>query len=134
MGRHKVTINGKAFDVDLIDIKDNRVHMNIEGCEYEVLVSPEDHTKHESLDNRMQSTSKPLYDLYAPMHGIVSKILHAPGDLVPANTPLVIIEAMKMENPVCLPTPVVIDTIHISPGKEVAKGLLLISCKPSDRT
>lgn len=133
MRRHKVTINGKTYDVDLIDIRNHTVSMNIEGCEYEVLVTPPDAPTQQvsQPENKMQSTSKALYDLHAPMPGIISRILHAQGETVPANTPLVVIEAMKMENPVCLPNQVVIDRIHVAPGEEVAKGLLLISCLPS---
>lgn len=134
MGRHKVTINGTTYDVDLIDIRSTTVRMNIEGREYEVVVTPDGATTQASPpDNKIQSTSKPIYDLHAPMPGIVSKILHSQGDIVPANTPLVVIEAMKMENPICLPNQVIIDRIHVAPGEEVAKGLLLISCLPSDQ-
>ena len=42
-------------------------------------------------------------NIVAPMPGTVSEILVKDGDVVKADDELVILEAMKMENPICAP-------------------------------
>ena len=64
--------------------------------------------------------------LTAPMPGKVVRILVAPGDEVDAHQPLVVVEAMKMENEltaVCAGT--VID-VAVSEGDSVESGRLLV--------
>ena len=64
--------------------------------------------------------------LVAPMPGKVVRVLVAPGDEVDAHQPLVVVEAMKMENEltaVCAGT--VID-VAVSEGDPVESGRLLV--------
>ena len=64
--------------------------------------------------------------LVAPMPGKVVRVLVAPGDEVDAHQPLIVVEAMKMENEltaVCAGT--VID-VAVSEGDPVESGRLLV--------
>ena len=69
---------------------------------------------------------KRLKTLHAPMPGLVSAIKVTPGQEVENGTPLLILEAMKMENVITSPQKGVIREIKIEKGLAVDKGEVLI--------
>jgi acetyl-CoA/propionyl-CoA carboxylase biotin carboxyl carrier protein len=62
----------------------------------------------------------------APMPGTVIGVEVAPGDLVEARAPLVVLEAMKMEIPVHSPFEGTVTAVHVAPGDRVAGGAVLV--------
>jgi biotin carboxyl carrier protein len=66
-------------------------------------------------------------DLKAPMPGLVVKILVSPGEQVTAGQPLVVLQAMKMENELSLPRAGTVTTIGVAPGQTVEAGQILAS-------
>ncbi len=68
----------------------------------------------------------------APMPGRVVKALVAEGDDVEAGTPVIIVEAMKMENEVLSDGPGVVRSILVSAGDTVDAGAVLIEIEPHD--
>ncbi|MBK8500165.1 MAG: acetyl-CoA carboxylase biotin carboxyl carrier protein subunit [Flavobacteriales bacterium] len=70
---------------------------------------------------------KKVVDLKAPMPGLVLNILVKPGDTVRKNDPVLVLEAMKMENVIKAPADAVVKAIAAEKGKPVEKGQLLIS-------
>ncbi len=63
--------------------------------------------------------------LVAPMPGSVVQVLVAAGATVTAGTPLVVVEAMKMEHVVRAPHDGVVETIRVAVGDVVADGFEL---------
>ncbi len=57
--------------------------------------------------------------IYAPMPGKIVKILVQVGDAVETQQPLVIVEAMKMENQVNAQADGRVKAVHYSPGDQV---------------
>ncbi len=64
--------------------------------------------------------------LTAPMPGTVLRILVRPGDRVAARQPLLVLEAMKMENPIVAPYEATVKAIHVEEGARVSGGALLV--------
>ena len=64
--------------------------------------------------------------LEAPMPGRVVRIAVAVGDAVREHQPLVIVEAMKIENTVAAPRDGVVAAIHCTEGEAVAGGQVLV--------
>ena len=64
------------------------------------------------------------------MPGVVKELLVAPDQPVEAGQPLLILEAMKMENEIRAPREGVVDRIHVEAGQAVDKGAPLISLAP----
>ncbi|MCC7369551.1 MAG: ATP-grasp domain-containing protein [Chloroflexi bacterium] len=64
--------------------------------------------------------------LEAPMPGRVVRILAAPGDVVREHQPLLIVEAMKIENVVAAPRDGVVASVLCAEGDAVAGGQVLV--------
>jgi acetyl/propionyl-CoA carboxylase alpha subunit len=62
----------------------------------------------------------------APMPGTVIRVLVATGDRVEARTPLLVLEAMKMETPLAAPYDATVKAVHVEEGSRVAGGALLV--------
>ena len=63
--------------------------------------------------------------LLAPMPGTVVRLEVAPGAHVTAGTPIVVLEAMKMEHSVCAPHDGVVTDIEVTGGQQVDVGTVL---------
>ena len=64
--------------------------------------------------------------LVAPMPGLVVRINVQAGDEVQPGQPLVVMEAMKMENELRATTPGFVVAIRVQPGAVVEKGTVLV--------
>jgi biotin carboxyl carrier protein len=67
----------------------------------------------------------------APMPGRIVKVLVAPGDRVSAGQPIVVMEAMKMENEIKAKADCIIGEVLVSAGATVEGGAKLITLGPS---
>jgi biotin carboxyl carrier protein len=67
-----------------------------------------------------------LKQISSPMPGLVLKVLAAEGDEVTEGQPVLVLEAMKMENVLSAPTAGVISEILTQAGKNVNKGQVLV--------
>jgi len=65
--------------------------------------------------------------LTSPMPGKVVKLLVSEGDEVEAGVPMIVVEAMKMENELASLRSGVVQTIHVSPGDTVEGGAKLVT-------
>jgi biotin carboxyl carrier protein len=64
--------------------------------------------------------------LKAPMPGLVVRIQVLPGQPVQAGAPIVVLEAMKMENELKAAASGVVKAVRVSPGEAVEKGQVLV--------
>jgi biotin carboxyl carrier protein len=64
--------------------------------------------------------------IVAPMPGAILRLAVAEGDEVEERTPLLVLEAMKMEHPVWAPFAGRIVTVECREGQQVSAGDLLI--------
>lgn len=65
--------------------------------------------------------------LVAPMPGNILKLLVSVGDTVAFEQPLVILEAMKMENELVAPLAGQVKAIHVSEGSSIDVGKPIIT-------
>jgi pyruvate carboxylase subunit B len=63
----------------------------------------------------------------APMPGMIVSVHERVGDQVEAGQPVVVMEAMKMENELRAPAAGTVTSILAEPGKAVEKGTVLVS-------
>ena len=64
--------------------------------------------------------------LVAPMPGKVLEVLVAQGDVVEAGTPLMVLEAMKMEHRIVAASDGKVVAVHYTAGDQVAQGAVLL--------
>ncbi len=72
------------------------------------------------------SDADALKKITAPMPGLVVSVSCVAGDDIAKNHPLLVMEAMKMENDIKSPAAGKIKTIHVTGGQSVEKGQLLV--------
>lgn len=75
---------------------------------------------------RRRTTPAGRGDLRAPTAGKIIRVLVAPGDQITAGDPLVILEAMKMEQQITAPRAGVVSRVLCRVGEQVAAGTELV--------
>jgi biotin carboxyl carrier protein len=71
-------------------------------------------------------------ELHAPMPGLVVQVLTHEGEEVEAGHPLVVVEAMKMQNALVAPLKGRVRSIPVAPGTAVESGQLLLAITPEE--
>jgi len=62
----------------------------------------------------------------ASMPGRIVGVLCGPGTKVAPNAPLIVIEAMKMQNELCAKSDATVRAVHVQVGQTVERGALLV--------
>ncbi|MDJ0973869.1 MAG: acetyl-CoA carboxylase biotin carboxyl carrier protein subunit [Planctomycetota bacterium] len=71
-------------------------------------------------------------DVKSVMPGVVKEVRVAEGESVSNGQPLLILEAMKMENEIRAPADGLVEKVHVAPGQAVDKGAPLVNLKPPE--
>ncbi len=145
--RYHLTVNGRAVEVDHEDMQRGRSLLLIDGESHEVDIRFNGNDTDRIVF--LQGTDIPLriedYNLAqlrkragkaaggaresvlnAPMPGLVVDVKVVVGDTVKRHQPLVVIEAMKMENILKARTDGTVKAIHARKGQSVEKGEQLV--------
>ena len=142
------TIDGKAFEWDVIEVKNGSFHVikdfksyNVEVIKADVaeksflirvngnkyILSVKDKfdllLKDLGLDNM---NTKKVNEIKAPMPGLVLDIRVSEGDTVKKGDAILVLEAMKMENNIKSPTDGIVKKINVKKGLAVEKNQVLI--------
>ncbi len=143
-GQLYIQNNGTEQPVDLIRLGQSRYSLIIDGHSHEIGVDPsfdgytifngsrsgqylvEDYEiakikKAAGIDDSVKQLN-----VAAPMPGLIVKINCSEGDEVAQNQPIVVMEAMKMENDIKSPLNGTIKSIAVGEGDSVNKGQVLI--------
>lgn len=75
---------------------------------------------------RISSSESGAVSITAPMPGLIVKLLVAVGDVVKTEQPLVVMEAMKMQNELKAPKAGRVTRVAVEPGAIVQAGKLLL--------
>ena len=89
-----------------------------------------DHSEEVKADGKLKADKNNPLHLGSSIPGTVDKILVKEGDRVCENTPLMTVEAMKMETTVVATMDAIVDKIYVSSGEQVNSEDLLISFLP----
>jgi len=126
-GGYSVLYNNKSFFIRLISYdKENKLYsFKINENTYNICLADTNDLllRNINIDYNLQ---KKVLDLKAPMPGLIVNINVKKGLSVKKGEPLLILEAMKMENLIKAPSDLSIKKICVSPGDTVEKNELLI--------
>ncbi|MCB0546337.1 MAG: acetyl-CoA carboxylase biotin carboxyl carrier protein subunit [Phaeodactylibacter sp.] len=152
--QYKATVNGQfTFDnvtpeLDIAPMSDGRYHVLRDNISYHVEILYTDYNSksftikvngsvyevqledlYDQLVNRLGLSvlaQHKVREVRAPMPGLVLDISVEAGQQVLKGEPLLILEAMKMENVLKSPGDGIVKAIHVKKGDAVEKSLLLI--------
>ena len=125
---YHVLRNNKGYAVDVLNVDpgSKTVELRINHKYYKFQVNDKYDELLEKLGMDRHAGSK-VAEIKAPMPGLVLDVLVNAGDEIAINQPLVILEAMKMENVLKSPTDGSIKKVEINKGDSVEKNQLLIT-------
>lgn len=124
---YHVLLDHQSYEARLlnVDYQTKTFHFNINGGHYEVKLAD----KFDQVVNRLGLTvhsAVRVKDIKAPMPGLVLELQVEPGQTVAKGDPLLILEAMKMENVLRAPGDAVIKAVKVNKGAAVEKNQILI--------
>lgn len=145
---NSILLNGQPFAWDIVALGEGRYHVLHEGKSYSVeLVSADYAAKTFVLKlngQRIELQAKDRFDrlleqmglsnasaakvneLKAPMPGLIVDIRVQPGQIVQKGDPLLVLEAMKMENILKAPADGVVGSVKVDLRANVQKGQVLV--------
>jgi len=125
-GTWSLLIDGRAVVVDL-DPRRGQVHASVGAAEVALVVED---ARHKRLRQAARRGPPPTGErVHAPIAGKVVKVLVATGDTVVAGQPVIVLEAMKMENELAAERGGTVGAIHKAAGQAVDTGELLVELK-----
>lgn len=126
-GHFHVLKDGLSYKAELLsaDYNAKQIVLRVNGIQYSVKLEDQ----YDQLVNRLGltiSTTHKVKDIYAPMPGLVLDISVSVGQEVEEGSPLLILEAMKMENVIKSLGTGIVKSINVKQGEAVEKSQLLI--------
>lgn len=144
----QVSIDGVNKEWDIISLPDGRFNVLMDNKSYNAYVVGVDRvqktislrvndqiyelTIREPIDLLLQkmglnlNTVKKAESINAPMPGLILSVMVEEGQAIKKGEPVLILEAMKMENVFKAPEDAVVKSIKIKAGQAVEKGAVLI--------
>jgi biotin carboxyl carrier protein len=122
-GTWSLVIDGRAVVVDL-DRRRGQLHASVGPGE--IAMQVED-ARHKRLRQAARRGPPPSGErIHAPIAGKVVKVLVAIGDTVAAGQPVIVLEAMKMENELAAERGGTVSAVKKAAGQAVDTGELLV--------
>ncbi len=143
---HRFVIEGKEFQVEVGARTGSTVQVTVNGKPYtvevaspgtavtpaaEVSASPRTPGPAAPLATSQASGGDAPGEVRAPIPGVVLSVAVSVGQTVTANTKLLVLEAMKMENEIHAGVNGVVAKVLVQVHQEVAQGDLLVVITPS---
>ena len=144
MKTFELTVGGKAYKVDVDKFDGKRALVRVDGKPYEIDVKevPEavfggtPGSMPASPETQMAAPNPPLApvasvpsggQVVAPIPGLILEVMVSVGDRVVAGTPVVKMEAMKMENEIPAPVDGTVKEIRVKTGDRVSTDETLLA-------
>jgi biotin carboxyl carrier protein len=152
VGKHRFTIDGTSYDVEVGPRRSDHVQVTVNGASYDVQVDDSSPTARPDQGGAGAAAAPPARQparpsaatavvqgpaspsatrgsakaIRAPMAGLVVSVHVRVGDRVTAGDAVVVLEAMKMENVIVAATDGTVTEVAVHPQQSVQHGDLLI--------
>ncbi len=127
---YSVLNDGKSFEVDVDKRPAGGYSVLVQGEHYHIDLM--DERKKKLMAILGEGVGVGTGEVITAMPGKVVKVLVSEGDQVKKDQPLVILEAMKMENEFKAPCDGVVKSIKVKEGETVEANALLVVLEPTD--
>ena len=119
-------LDNKSYSIEVVDDSlDGEPIIKVNGSVYRPKVKSETDLLLERLGMNVKA-KKEFKELKAPMPGLVVEYRVSPGAKVKAGDPLVVLEAMKMENILKAPAEATVKSLVQEKGAAIDKNAILI--------
>jgi biotin carboxyl carrier protein len=136
MAKHRYVIDGQTFEVDVHTRSARTAEVSVNGRRYSVERADVAAAlgKPDPAAPSGPRARRPLPgegELRAPMAGLVLRLDVAPGQRLAAGDPVLVLDAMKMENAIRAPHAGVVRELAVREGQSVLTGALLAKIQES---
>ena len=144
-GRHRITVDGVTYEVEVGDVSSSPVSVVVDGVEFEVEIpdavqsaptaplpprpAPRPTPRRRPAERARPSAaaaSDSQNVVRAPMPGRIIRVNVATGDNVQRGQSIVVLESMKMENTIAAPRDGVVSQVHVTADESVQHGQSLV--------
>lgn len=123
LGQVLVLHEGQSYGFS-VEGDENRVHLTLAGHVYSAAIEDERERAAQLAAKAARGGGGPVN---AVMPGVVVELLVAEGDTVEEGQPLLILEAMKMQNEIGAPAAGIVQSLHVAAGTAVGAGDKLVT-------
>lgn len=124
-----VLYGNKIFNCRILGNNKNHYEIFINNTKYQIDCKTKSELMVEELNTSKSTTEKKKVVSYSPMPGLILKILKTNGAVVRKGEPLLILEAMKMENEILAPVDGQLNYFDIKEGETIEKNSKLFEIK-----
>jgi biotin carboxyl carrier protein len=131
LGKHRYLIDGQSFEVDVHTQSASEADVSVNGRRFHVervaSTPAPDAAAHVSISGMRARRVAPAVagELRAPMAGLVLRVDVTQGQAVEAGEPVLVLDAMKMENTIRSPHAGTVHELVVVAGQSVLTGALL---------
>lgn len=119
-------IANKTYEITTHKLNDEKFRFGVDGHFYETIVRTKlKENANEVIKNK--SNEPHITKITGPMPGLVLKIFKKVGEEVKENEPVVVLEAMKMENEIRSPKSGIVKEIFLKHGSTVEKDAVILT-------
>lgn len=134
MSKYRIKMNGKTYDME-IELVDEKAET--QATRERVIPSVTYNNNKDSVvrvigPEAEKQTLNNDNEIFSPMPGLIIRIMAKAGDVVTVEEPVLVLEAMKMENEICAQKSGKIKAVHVTEGQTVAGNALLFEMEPED--
>jgi len=136
MKHFKFTIRGHDYDVEVTSLEGQVARVEVNGTKYKVEIQSEKKASKtprlirkdipKIKDSHMIKKDASLYQIKAPLPGVIMQVKVKVGDEVKRGDNLLIYEAMKMENNLASEREGRVSAIKVSAGDSILQGDVLL--------
>ena len=121
---------GVRYPYEIVSVKQNNYEVMVNGVCYQFTIE----TPFSLKRRQILAANKPVSDteeIHAPMPGKIVALHVEEGKEVNQGDPVLVLEAMKMQNTIASPIKGVVTTVKVKEGASVGKDELLVEIKRS---
>jgi biotin carboxyl carrier protein len=134
MTEYHFEINGSSYRVKVKEARADHATVEVNGTEYRVEIKPQDSEAPQPAPTPTAAAVAPKIEstrseaamedgvVRAPLPGVIRKLIRKVGDAVEAEDPVLMLEAMKMENEIKAPVAGTIAEFFVVEGDSVNTG------------
>lgn len=142
MKNYKLKINGNEYNVDINEVEGQEIKLNVNGTDYVVIVDQEIKQQKKPVvrpaapaaqvapaaGGSVQKSNAPAAGskVTTPLPGTILDVFVNVGDTVKEGQPVVLLEAMKMENNIEADVAGTVKEVKVRKGDSVLEGDVLV--------